>query len=125
MAHVFVQQVLDAEAQRIGQQHLRALLQGPGTVNGKLRAKNKGKHHANNKNDNGHHKIFGDGLFVIRGLQMNRVQEPKGYRPEDLIEPMSELTYVFFHQLFPRTQDFVHTDCHGGRSQRTQTQNHA
>src|SRR5215469_5386096 len=28
-------------------------------------------------------------------------------------------------QLFLRTQDFVHTYCNGGRSQRTQTKNHA
>src|SRR5215813_189309 len=95
--HVFLEQVLNAEAQRVAEQHFRNLLHRAGPLDRKARPQNKCKADADNKNDQGHHDVFGDGSLVVGGLQTQGMKQPQGQGPEDMVKPQRDLAYVFFH----------------------------
>src|SRR5437667_2757875 len=106
--NVFVQQVADAEAQRIRQQHLRHLLGTAGPIDRKPRAQEKSQHRAEEQRDQRHHHVFGNWSLGMPRRNVEHGKESQRITPEIVIHKMGEPAYVLFHTLLRRTQDLIH-----------------
>src|SRR5450432_2727810 len=103
-AGVLFQQVLNTKAHGIGNEQLGNLLSSARAVNGKVRANYHGKSDSHKQSEHGHDEVFGDGALVIGGLDVQRVIQHQRVRSKDVVDPLCETAYVFFHSSVPGMQ---------------------
>src|ERR1700757_4726679 len=100
---VFFEKVLNAEAEGIGEQDLRDLLQTAGLFDGKPRTQQESEYSPENQDDDSHHDVFGDGQFRIFGLDVQGIQQDQSDRPKQMIYEARQPSYLFSHSSACRT----------------------
>jgi len=100
MPGVFLEQVLDAEAQRIGHEHFRDLLEAAWVFDREAWAQPEGQQRAEDRHGRQHDQMFWNrqGRIVRRNAQ--RLQNLKRQTAEVVINEVSQPAYVMFHLSF-------------------------